>query len=1075
MKNNPIYKLAKQVNAKKRTLKQAEREVFSKQIKDRNLLELTEAIIELLEKDILLAFFLSILRIKYWEAQIKSRDLNWVHWSFIHGEVLRILGELKGAFHRFSDCRSFYIEKAMNPTLVAGCEINMGIICAELGDSKEALNLFESARVVLEKREITPDLATCYINMGCAHSQLGEHKKSLESLQSARSLCERLGDDIGLAKADLNTGNVWRELGQITKALPLMRSARRIYEQKGNDAGIAKTDLNIGHCYFDAGDFDKALKCYLFAKRIYDRRGIAAEIANANLHIGTVYRELGDSSKALELFQPAKQIYEEQGSELGRAKVNRNIAVAYAYLGAFDMALELLQSARAVYERLGNERGRAGCNLTIGMVHSEGGQFRKATEAYQSARRTYEMLGDEIGLAHCNLGMGNIHCEFGEYKTSLLLYQLAKEGYQKQFCETSLADCDLNMGLLHVYLRNHAQAHDLLHSAEMIYQQRGFGRQLAKCNLNLSNLYWAQGDFEKALDLTNSAKRSFVEFGMKQEIARCDLNIAACEARLGNHEQALDLLQGLSSDCKDIFPIYWRYLYVTGICWWAKNDLGGALVFLVNAVDLIEKLRGWLPNQDIRGTFLGEVRLVYCALIAILLDTGEYAIALQYVERLKSRRLSEMLAGRDLLPRQAAEEQTRIYRTLRSEMMSLAHRLRKEQDPIRATALMAEYDETERSYNDILKSLQVDNPEFDPDHTSHIEFRDISPLLPDEKSAIIELFPMEDKTVVFVVTKNREIADSTVVVQDYTVQTLLDQVERLSEITNDTEWDDYLDQVLEEQYTTIFQTIKPYLDGIDKITFIPHSGFHLLPLHAMFIEKDRARRLIDKCVVSYAPSAKILKQCIERERPNPEKVLVAATEPVWNPLPSVPQEVDFIKLAWNADVLDCSTRHKILSSAKDCHIFHYTGHASEEGLELHNPEDLSKPEVYDLPDIFVTLDLPEADLAVLSACETGKTKLGKLGLLDEYIGVASGFLHAGARTVIASLWEVDDVSTFLLMKRFYENLKKSEGISKSEALRDAQLWLKGLSPHEAIITRGLRRPFSPSSPRYWAGFCCIGA
>jgi len=104
-----------------------------------------------------------------------------------------------------------------------------------------------------------------------------------------------------------------------------------------------------------------------------------------------------------------------------------------------------------------------------------------------------------------------------------------------------------------------------------------------------------------------------------------------------------------------------------------------------------------------------------------------------------------------------------------------------------------------------------------------------------------------------------------------------------------------------------------------------------------------------------------------------------------------------------------------------------------------------------------------AELVVLSACETG---LGKKVVGEGYVGFAHAFLQAGARSVLVSLWKVDDEATGLLMRRFYEGWLE-RGLRKAEALRQAKRWLRAREDE-----RGRQRF---AHPYYWSAFVLIGA
>ncbi len=124
------------------------------------------------------------------------------------------------------------------------------------------------------------------------------------------------------------------------------------------------------------------------------------------------------------------------------------------------------------------------------------------------------------------------------------------------------------------------------------------------------------------------------------------------------------------------------------------------------------------------------------------------------------------------------------------------------------------------------------------------------------------------------------------------------------------------------------------------------------------------------------------------------------------------------------------------------------------------------------------MDLHRVDLAVLSACESGR---GQIAGGEGVVGLQRAFQVAGARTCITSLWEVDDQATRVLMTEFYTNLWQKKH-SKLTALRQAQLrMLHEYDPRQnKFVSRGLDIPadevtdLKRGSPFYWAAFVLSG-
>ena len=141
------------------------------------------------------------------------------------------------------------------------------------------------------------------------------------------------------------------------------------------------------------------------------------------------------------------------------------------------------------------------------------------------------------------------------------------------------------------------------------------------------------------------------------------------------------------------------------------------------------------------------------------------------------------------------------------------------------------------------------------------------------------------------------------------------------------------------------------------------------------------------------------------------------------------------------------------------------------------------------------LEVSALRLAVLSACQTGL--IDYLNVPDEVIGFPAGFIQAGVPAVISSLWRVDDVSTAILLTRFYEH-HLADGMDPGLALRAAQLWLREATTAELGLARLYEGIFEASGRRdveasdsmtyyrthpdeipfahafYWAAFICTG-
>jgi len=256
--------------------------------------------------------------------------------------------------------------------------------------------------------------------------------------------------------------------------------------------------------------------------------------------------------------------------------------------------------------------------------------------------------------------------------------------------------------------------------------------------------------------------------------------------------------------------------------------------------------------------------------------------------------------------------------------------------------------------------------------------------------------------------------------------------------------------------------ILPHLKDAELVYFIPHGPLHCLPLHALEVN---GTPLIERLPArfAYAPSAAVLGRVLEqgktRGRGGPVSALV-----VGNPtgdLPGAEQEAQLVAerfgvkpylgaQATKARVLAEIERHRYVHLA--CHGEYHPSDPLQSGLKLHDGV-LTAQEILKLR--------LSADLIVLSACATGRQKVGRG---DELMGLLRVLLYAGASSLVASLWPVDDRSSLDLMQHFYQALDGQDTSSlpdRAEMLGAAML--------------KVRREQGWEHPYFWAPFILVGA
>ncbi|WP_299674828.1 CHAT domain-containing protein [uncultured Tenacibaculum sp.] len=242
-----------------------------------------------------------------------------------------------------------------------------------------------------------------------------------------------------------------------------------------------------------------------------------------------------------------------------------------------------------------------------------------------------------------------------------------------------------------------------------------------------------------------------------------------------------------------------------------------------------------------------------------------------------------------------------------------------------------------------------------------------------------------------------------------------------------------------------------------KIVIIPDDNLQNIPFEAFVTDTTSNRFLIEDTDISYAYSMSFLNVNNNISRVSKKDFAGFAPIEFQNKnlatLQYSAEEINSINNNLNGTTYTGTdvTKDSFFTNASNAKIIHLATHAdvSKKPVIHFSKDSLNLHELYTYKN--------NADLVVLSACETN---VGELKKGEGILNLARGFFYSGSKSVVSSLWKVNDAATTELMTDFYSNLKDHQ--SKSEALNNAKR--KYLNTHS----------LSEKSPYYWASFILIG-
>lgn len=946
------------------------------------------------------------------------------------------------------------------------------------------------AQMQAEEPELitTAELVRALGRQGDDFFDQAEYARAASLHRLAQGIAERIGDQPGIARSLYNLGNVAWAQSNLAQAMEYIQKSQSLYERLGNKPGIARALNSLGNIQYAQGNYAQALEHFRQSLTLLESVNNKPGVAIALNNIGNIHFRQDNYTQALEHFQKSLALSEALGDQAGIARTLTNIGNVYSQQGDNTLALEHYQKSLTLQETLGNKVEIANVIHNIGIVYYDQSNYARALEYYQKSLTLDEAIGNQVGVAFDLNDIGNIYLSQGNDAQALEYYRKGLALSEKLGNKEGMAVTLDNIGHVCNSQGNYAQALEYLQKSLALRETMGGQGGIARTLKNIGNIHYNQSDYAQALAYFQKSLALREALGNKNGIAVSLSNVAKVHQKQGRHAQALDFAERAATLARQIgeTEVLWRARLMSGTVYRALHQPASARLALEEAIVTVETLRTSVAGgEENQQRFFATRIAPYHAMMDSLHAEGNALEALRLAERAKSRVLLDVLQhGRVNITKALTTQEQKQEQKLRTELSALNLQLNRTRqankpDAAKLDELQAHHEKARLNYEAFQTTLYAAHPELKTQRgeAPSIRAEELTPLLPDAASALLEFVVTEERTYLFVVTKGTANTDVQAFALSLKREELAQQIEAFRQqlAGRDLSFRASAAQL----YDLLLKPAQAQLKGKTNLIIVPDDKLWELPFQALRTNANRF--LLEDAAISYAPSLTVLREMTKRRRANVQAgaTLLALGNPALGaktieraalmlrdgklaPLPTAEQEVKTLGQLYprNKIYIGSEAREdRVKAEAAPMRILHFATHgvlnnASPMYSHLvlaHSEKDDGLLEAWEL----MQMDL-QADLAVLSACETAR---GRFGAGEGMIGLSWALFVAGVPSTVVSQWKVESASTRDLMLQFHRGLQSGKA-NKAEALRQAALSL-------------LKQP-ATSHPFYWAGFVLVG-
>ena len=857
-------------------------------------------------------------------------------------------------------------------------------------------------------------------------AERGDLEVAVDHIAQARAGFHAAGATLQALRTDLGRMQILDDLGRHADALAvgeaLLETLATVETPDPEDAEVkamitAAASGNCGVAYGYLGLHQRSLAAYERAEQGYAALGMVLESAQWQANRGVELLSLGSAEEAAEALTRAAAGFEAAGDLLWSAKCEGDLAQADHLRGNLVGALARLVGAQETLQRLGADAETARIKLQLGQTYLDAGLWRESTVASGEAAEIATAAGMVHDRAHAHL----------------LAARAAAAGGALTDAEGELA------------------------TATRLFHEVGDAQFAARSRLVAAELLIQRGAAEKG--------RAELE-GTVDELLTGGWKIPAAHAMLALHDLAVEpgvkaaWLGSADRIATDVghpqltTAVQLRQAQELR----AAGDTDAAAQVLSSSVNKLEQLGSALSEPLLASAFSASRRPTYDELVHLLAAIGtpdSLAEAVALSDRAKARTLTDLVGGTvgtagarlQRLPGGPDGEVASHRRSL-SAVYAAIH---ESTDPRRTAPLRDRARELEAQLGDLL----IRHHASGPDTSADVEPGTGRSTPDTDRQPGVAFHVVGADVVAFTVDGDR-VSGTILRGAHDRARVLVDQLSaqwgrfrmgvHVDLRPHETQLAATTRAILGELYDVLLRPLDLPITVGGSLVVSPDRVLHRIPFHALY---DGTGYLLERCPIVVAPTTLAAQQ--PAPATPPRLLLVGVPD---ERAPSITDEVELIAGAdpSGTTVLlgDRATVAGVAAASADATHLHLACHGM---YRDENPlfSSLRFADRWSTVSEVLELDL-SGKAVTLSACESGRADDAA-----EPVGMAWGFLAAGARSVVVSQWVLDDETSAAVMADYHAGLRA--GTPAEGALRDAQLAVMRRRPH----------------PYYWAPFVYVAS